>query len=288
MKLVMVHGRAQEGKDPVALKKEWLDALAYGLARANATLPPGTTVEFPYYGDLLAKLVAETATPLGQNVNSKGSVPDPEQALRSEMIHEIAQGAGITDADIEREFPGELTEKGPGNWEWVQAILRAVDRVPGINSSSIKAFTRDVSVYLTYSGVRRQIDRIVETALGGDPCVVLAHSLGTVVAYNVLYKRPAVPRYPRFVTVGSPLGIKAIKKRIERPLRSPPCVESWFNAYDERDFVALAKLDARNFDVSPPIENKSDVKNFTDNRHGIAGYLADPIVASKIVELLAR
>ena len=26
--------------------------------------------------------------------------------------------------------------------------------------------------------------------------------------------------------------------------------------------------------------------NFTDNRHGIAGYLADPAVARKIVELL--
>jgi hypothetical protein len=45
-------------------------------------------------------------------------------------------------------------------------------------------------------------------------------------------------------------------------------------------------LDAKNFDVAPPIENKRDVMNFTDNRHGIAGYLADPVVAAKIVEYL--
>jgi len=50
--------------------------------------------------------------------------------------------------------------------------------------------------------------------------------------------------------------------------------------------MALLALDARNFDVDPPIENKSDVKNFTDNRHGIAGYLADPVVARKLVEFL--
>ena len=88
------------------------------------------------------------------------------------------------------------------------------------------------------------------------------------------------------MTVGSPLGIRAIKERIAKPLRVPSCVKSWFNAYDDRDVVALVGLDARNFPVTPLIENKSDVKNFTENRHGIAGYLADPIVARNIVELL--
>lgn len=287
MKLVMLHGRAQEGKDPVTLKKEWLDALAYGLARANVTLPPGTTVEFPYYGDLLASLVAQADTPLGKDINAKGPNPDANQDLRGEILAEIAQAAGVSEADIAREFEGMPTEKGPGNWEWVQATLRAFDRVPGLNSGVIDTFTRDVYVYLTFPGVRAQIDRVLATALGNDECVVLAHSLGTIVAYNVLYKRPATPQYPRLVTVGSPLGIKAIKKHIERPLRSPACVGHWFNAYDDRDLVALVPLDARNFDVAPPIENTSDVKNFTDNRHGIAGYLADPVVASRIVELLS-
>jgi hypothetical protein len=116
--------------------------------------------------------------------------------------------------------------------------------------------------------------------------VVLAHSLGTVVGYNVLATRSPIDTYPRLVTVGSPLGINGIKRLIESPLRSPPCVKNWFNAFDPRDIVALQPLDAHNFDVSPPVENKGDVNNFTDNRHGIAGYLADPVVASKICEYL--
>lgn len=286
MKLIMVHGRGQEGRDPVALKKEWLDALAYGLARTNATLPRGTTVEFPFYGDLLAKLVEQTNTTLGKHVNVKGPNPDAEQGLRGAIIAEIAAAAGITDADITREFAGQPVKKGPQNWEWVQGILRALDRLPGLNTKVIDEFTRDVYVYLTYPGVRAQIDQMVSEALGNEPCVVLSHSLGTVVTYNVLWKRAALPQCPRLITVGSPLGIKAIKLHIERPLRSPPCAGHWFNAYDDRDVVALVALDARNFDVSPPIENKSDVKNFTENRHGIDGYLADPVVAQKIVELL--
>jgi hypothetical protein len=47
--------------------------------------------------------------------------------------------------------------------------------------------------------------------------------------------------------------------------------------------VALVPLDAWTFNVTPPIENKGDVLNFTYNRHCIEGYLADPAVARQIV-----
>jgi pimeloyl-ACP methyl ester carboxylesterase len=282
MKLVMVHGRAQEGQDPVVLKKEWMDALGYGAARANVGIPPGTTVAFPYYGDRLVALLAELATPLGMEINAKGPNPDADQVLR-----DIAVAVGVTDDDVRRELAGAPTPKGPRNWEWVQATLRAIDRIPGLNSHAIDLFTRDVYAYLQYPGIRAAIDGIVRAAIGNDPCVVLAHSLGTVVAYNVLVQRDPAPPLPRLVTVGSPLGIRGIKRKLDPPLRHPACVTHWFNAYDDRDVVALVPLDARNFDVTPPVENKSDVMNFTDNRHGIAGYLADPVVARRVVELLA-
>jgi len=287
MNLVLVHGRAQEGKDHVALKKQWLDALAYGMSRANVSLPPGTTIEFPYYGDALANMVAQLSTPLGMDINAKGPNPDTEQDLRGEIILEMAAASGITDDDVRKELGGQPTQKGPENWEWVQAVLRAMDRVPGINSRFIDLVTRDVYVYLQYNAVRMTIDGIVNHAIDDDPCVVVAHSLGTVVTYNVLSRRNAVPAIPRLVTVGSPLGINGIKRKLDTPLRHPACVLNWFNAYDDRDVVALTALDAQNFGVTPPIENKSDVQNFTDNRHGIEGYLSDPVVAKKIVELLS-
>jgi hypothetical protein len=286
MKLVMVHGRSQEHKDPVALEKEWLDALTYGLARANRSLPPGTVVEFPFYGDALDRMVQEASAPLSADVTAKGTDSDVDPDLRGEILMEIARSVGLTDADVAREFAGQPQEKGPQNWEWVQAIVRALDRVPGLNSKAIDTVTRDVYVYLTFPGVQRKIDAMVEAAIGQEPCVLLAHSLGTVVAYNTLCQRAASPKVARLVTVGSPLGIRAIKSSLAPPLRSPVCVDHWFNAYDDRDIVALVALDARHFDVAPPIENKSDVNNFTDNRHGIAGYLADPVIASRIVEYL--
>ena len=37
--LVLVHGRAQENKDSIALKREWLDALRNGLRKSGLDLP---------------------------------------------------------------------------------------------------------------------------------------------------------------------------------------------------------------------------------------------------------
>ncbi len=55
---------------------------------------------------------------------------------------------------------------------------------------------------------------------------------------------------------------------------------------DERDIVALYPLDGRNFSIQPPIENKTDADNFTDNRHSIPGYLSDPEVARRLHDAL--
>lgn len=286
MKLIMIHGRGQAGKEPAGLKREWLDALTYGCARAGVALPQTTAIELPYYGDLLAELVAQATQPVGPAGTAKGQLDDPTTALRAALLEQLARHAGLSAHDVQLALGNTAIARGPQHWEWVQAILRTFDRLPGINSRVIDLFTRDVAVYLTYPEVRRRVDAVVAAALPDEPCVVLAHSLGSVVAYNVLRERPELPRYPRLITVGSPLGIRAIRQRLDTPLVSPRCIGHWFNAYDDRDVVALAPLDESTFNVLPAIENKRDVLNFTDNRHGIAGYLADPVVASKIVEWL--
>jgi hypothetical protein len=111
--------------------------------------------------------------------------------------------------------------------------------------------------------------------------------LGTVVAYNLL-RREGMPlrwNIPLLVTLGSPLGVTAIRSSL-RPIKHPECVAKWFNAMDERDVVALYPLTRGNFDIDPEIENKTDVDNHTTNRHGISGYLNDKAVAKRIYDAL--
>jgi pimeloyl-ACP methyl ester carboxylesterase len=198
------------------------------------------------------------------------------------MVNEILEAQGIGADQVNVEFDGQPIERGPQNWRWVLAMLRVLDRTP-LGSEAIDAITRDVWVYVTFGGVRAKIDAIVSAAIPDEPCVVVAHSLGTIVAYNVLSNRSASGlEVPLFVTLGSPLGMRAITARLNKPLATPPRVKSWFNARDRRDVVALHPLDPEHFDVRPAIENHSGVDNFTDNRHSIDGYLADPQVARRI------
>lgn len=287
MKLIFVHGRSQQGKDSVLLQKQWETALSIGLERADVELPTGVDIRFAYYGDRLDQLLMELNAPLVSDVMLRGAEPDSSEAtFRGELLYEIAQDAGVTDAEIQLQYGGLPQEKGLANWEWVHSILKALDKTP-LGAAAIDAFTRDVYVYLTNKSVRKSIDEIVAASLTDGPCVVVGHSLGSVVAYNVLTSASPTIDVVKYVTVGSPLGLEAIKRKLDSPLSMPSCVEAWFNAMDERDVVALHPLDTTNFNITPSIENKTDVDNKTDNRHGIAGYLDDATVAKRIRDALA-
>jgi pimeloyl-ACP methyl ester carboxylesterase len=146
-------------------------------------------------------------------------------------------------------------------------------------------FTRDVFLYTQRQGVRAEIDRIVGKEFTDEPAVVIGHSLGSIVAYNILRADRRSSGVPLFVTVGSPLGIRAVRDQL-KPLRFPSPIETWFNALDTRDFVALYPLDKNNFPVRPEIQNYDRVRNHTDNRHGISGYLSDAVVAKKVLDAL--
>ena len=124
--------------------------------------------------------------------------------------------------------------------------------------------------------------------LPGKEAVVVSHSLGTVVAYNVLMSRSAPfpdVKVPLFVTLGSPLAVNAVKSRV-RPHTFPTPVGKWYNAMDPDDVVALYPLNKKYFNTGSTIENNEKVKNWTDNQHGIGGYLDDEKVAKRIYDAL--
>lgn len=262
-----------------------MEALSTTLALKKLTIPNEVVVEFPYYGDVLDEFVRQSNLPVASEIKSRGNDQQDEfLAFQAQVANELAEKAGVTDAEIDAEYGNNPKARGPLNWEWVQAIIRALDKnAGGLSASAIETFTRDVYLYLTSSVVRDAIDKIVEAKLGDEPTVVVGHSLGSVVAYNVLKKKRK--RILLLVTVGSPLGIRAVRTPLT-PIGFPAGVGHWFNAYDPRDVVALNPLDASIFAVQPPVENFSGVKNSTSNRHGISGYLGDTKVAQTLFDAL--
>ena len=289
--LLMVHGGAQEHKDAVKLKKEWVEALTGGLESQGLELPtPETAIRFPYYGQTLYDLIHGRSLSEAAEVIVRGEdLNRQEEEFLREVLNEVFEKVGITEDQI-REVGGEsVIEKGPLNWEWVQTGLKAIDQfVPGASGATVAFVTRDVYQYLRNPGLRDVLESGVRDAIAsGEETVVVSHSLGTVVAYT-LRRREGVAqgwKVPLFVTLGSPLGVAAITRAV-RPLEHPPVVSTWFNALDEGDVVALYPLDQNRFPVQPAIENWRGVHNTTSNQHGITGYLSDGRVARQIYDAL--
>jgi len=288
MKLIFVHGRSQGGKNAEELRLFWEGCLDRGLQAARLSWPSGAEIALPFYADDLDRMVRQIDAPLVTNILLRGDkIVSDQNALRVEILHEILDAQGISDDRVFSHFAGGPIERGPQNWFWVLAMLRALDATP-MGGAAIDAITRDVWAYITLGGVRAKIDAVVDAAIPNERCIVVAHSLGTIVAYNVLSNRaPNAADILLFLTLGSPLGMRAITSRLRKPLVTPPSGRAWFNARDPRDVVALYPLDRDHFDVQPAIENYSQVLNFTDNRHSIDGYLTDPQVARRIHEALS-
>jgi hypothetical protein len=181
--LVFVHGRAQQQKDSIALKAEWIEALEEGLVKSNLTLPiPEPSVRFPFYGDTLYDMVGGKSADLAAAVVVRGeNADDDEKRFTRAVMEEIRQKTGITDAQVAEVAGQEVVNRGPLNWEWFQGFLRAVDRfVPHGSGSSIALFTQDVYQYLKNSVIRETIDDGVSAAMTpGVEAVVVAHSLGS-------------------------------------------------------------------------------------------------------------
>jgi hypothetical protein len=287
-RLILVHGRGQEHQDAARLQALWIEALSRGAQNLGRVLPSSIDVVFPYYGDALDHFVHEFGLPLTPEVQARGGGADEDfLAFQAEIAQAVRQKAGVTDDEVAAEYGDNPQPKGPLNWAWVQAILRAIDKHGGgMSQEALEVFTRDVYLYTTRTGVRDPIDDIVKKQMTDQPTVVIGHSLGSIVAYNVLRSDPGPLRVPLFVTVGSPLGIRAVRDQLV-PLKFPSSVHAWYNAFDNRDVVALYPLDNANFPVRPPIVNNGAVKNHTDNRHGIVGYLDDKAVAEQILDALS-
>jgi hypothetical protein len=284
-RIVFIHGRAQGGRDQAEILAEWRSAFAAGAASAGHVLPDMLDIVLPFYGDKLDALTEAYDMPLAHEITTKGDAfQDQFVAFQAEVADAIRRKAGITDDEVDAIYGDNPRPKGPENWEWVQALIRSID-LWGSDTSQrgMEYLLRDVFLYTTAPAIREAVNDIVRAAFDDRPTVVVSHSLGTVVAYDLL-REATVPEVPLLVTLGSPLGIRAIRREVQ-PVLHPAVTGRWLNGYDERDVVALFPLDSDNFDVRPVIENISDLRNQTHNRHGISGYLDKPGIAGPVAAM---
>lgn len=281
MRLVFVHGMSQQGVDPVALKATWEAALKGAWDRLG--LPsPTYDLEMPYYGDLLEKLSEEAHGGAGQIVARGPAGEAVFTPIEEQLIRAMATKIGVTNAEVDAELGQEVVARGPLNWEWVQALGRVLDKKFPLIGEFVLRFVAQVDSYLTRPHIRTAINDLVAPAFNKGPTVIVAHSLGTIVSYDVLRNSNDAHNVPLFVTLGSPLGIDTVINNLRPPpIAIPTGIALWFNGADQRDYVALVRpLDKSDF--VDGIVNDIDIHNREDDAHAIADYLSDTTVAQKI------
>jgi hypothetical protein len=285
MNLVFIHGRGQGQRTERELLDSWTEGLRQGLRRIGVQADDGFQTLLPFYGAELDRLTAALAQATVAVVERGEPAPGDADPFTAAIVERLAARAGVDTQQVIVDSQGRVVERGPENWEWVQAVARAaILRAPWLADFSIGRFTADVRAYLDRPHIKKAVHDIIAPAIAAGPCVVVSHSLGTVVAYRLLVELAAPPTVPLFITAGSPLGIDVIKRKLPSPLRFPRGVEKWLNVSDERDFVALSsRLDRDTFIEG--IENVSDVDN-GDDPHNISRYLADSTVARRIADTL--
>lgn len=283
MRILFIHGRSQGGKNPKTLRETWINTLKAGFKANDFTLPDDIEIDFPFYGDKLDEFTEEAALPATDDVVQKGPGTNNEyEQFMQTALADIKNTRGISDAEILK-FAGssDVQQKDVQNWWWVRGIARLIDDYfTDTSDFTIESFLKDVYLYVSSPKVTTGINKIVSEMLTDEPTIIISHSLGTVVGYKVIQENASNLNLVKHITVGSPLGIKAIGSKLGIP--ENPAKLGWYNAYDEQDIVALHPLDEDYFPAIPAILNYSGVDNHTSNHHGIIGYLNNPNVAKEI------
>jgi len=302
--IIYIHGIGNKPPASV-LKCQWDSALfgvqlgdrsrmAYWVNRDYYPVPSDETCAA---GDLVqidddeATTKAIMAQAAGRPLNEQDAIDDEITALtddqaRQDWLRALSQkmlaSALVDEQAIEksvRETGGVSAKVLP-----LPAFLRRL-----ITQKLTRAFLRDANDFF-FNPERQQamqqslVDRL---NAGGGPFVVIAHSQGSMIAYNVLRQLTKADCDVRlFVTTGSPLGLTEVQDFLRQwtpdgELRVPDCVTRWVNVAEQLDPVAADP------DISDDFAPQGTIENFDGfflnpdsplSPHSATGYLrSDPV-----------
>jgi len=191
-------------------------------------------------------------------------------------------------------------------------------KFPSLTDLIIKHFFKDLDIYLTQQCVEENKsdclaqdiirDKLVDKLIKhkGKDILLIAHSMGTIVAYEVLIKIEKEINIDSLITIGSPLGVPFIFEKLKNDkslvpgeknrLKTPDNIlNGWDNLADLDDKIArsadMSKLFRGNsHNVAPVMEvvENDYESDGIENPHKSFGYLRTPEVAMIIDDFLSR
>lgn len=221
---------------------------------------------------------------------------------------------------IEKKQPSKLRQK------FLDYLEKQIDKIflnkdfslhfAAVSDLIMRRFFRDLDAYysqtclnihgsehLAKEVIRQQLAHIIRKHKNKD-ILLIGHSMGSIIAYDVLTQTVPDVKIDTFITIGSPLGLPIIMSKIASEqkqvliknarLNAPEnVVSNWFNFSDLRDRVALNynlnddyAENSRGIRVIDKIVYNNYENNSKKNPHKIYGYLRTPELSQVVDEFL--
>ncbi|TKJ28318.1 alpha/beta hydrolase [Blastococcus sp. CCUG 61487] len=259
--LVFLHG-VGDG-DPTG---SWLKALNDGLVEAGYEPLDKSQTIAPRYSDLL------------ETDGIRASLPARTYSAKDE-------DARRRDYERRQARVSRLIGHDPDAWATgLEAVPEVVvDVVQRTIVDRRLAQLGQVDRYIDNEGLRGAILRRVLEALPAEgEIVIVGHSLGSVVAIDLLDHLPPTLRVRRLITLGSPAGSSFIHNKCERLLKRFPygIVEDWANVYGRGDVVTAGRGLAGTFPAA------QDFVVAVGPRHYAKAYFEHPSVRTLVGEAM--
>jgi len=252
--VLLVHGRGMLDRDSAATRKLWLDGLLSGektLTQDSLITP--RDVRVVWYADVLDPRV---------NSGCDYASSDP-RAKRARGDDDDTQFRGFVGAI--GGFLGSITNL-------------VADSASG---SELRALAADAA-FLSDARKRcaaedRLAQAISRAKSEGRPVILVAHSLGSLVAYDYLSAIADSGIVTKFVTIGSPVGSSDFRRLLiggDTTIARPASVLEWVNVRNDTDLFAMPLSAGRDV-VSMPPPDETDP-------HEMVGYLREGATAREI------
>ena len=304
--LILVHGRGCKPAKSELLSL-WREALNAGVYRDGGDEQlvrlQQVTMESAYYGDLTNVLLSETK----QRFDEPLDLADRRNSLvELKALSKIKQfrRAGyetLPHRSSAREFLADIGAP-------ILSTLKLTDLFLSRAMPEVVAYWDRNNDYHR-EALQRLIDVLLPPLERGDKIMLIAHCLGSIVAYDALWEisrgsrggNPVTGKVDSFVTLGSPLGDEFVKSKLSGSTESgerkyPNNVINWSNVAAEDDYTCHDETVANDF------HNMLDerlISRITDyriynlavrygrsNPHNALGYLIHPRVSKLVSDWL--
>ncbi len=325
--IILIHGRSiKPAKKPFAAmqKRALLEGLdRYSPAKATKVRSGKVKFETVYFGDINNDIMCASSSKISARLTAKdpdaGGAHCLPHAPIDAALDELFKIKTFNKAAYYKVLRNNRDNRFLDDAARAVSTLAALTTLSTLNVAAITYATADMGAYLTDHTIGSTIRERLQTPLRrallrGDDICLISHSMGCMVAYDVLWKFSRLSEYRKikdsgnrvtnWLTLGCPLGEAGVKANLldarayghrSRTDKHPDkIIGTWNNVAAKDDFIshdATMRGDYRDMHKFGMLDDIRDRKIYNcyaqggkSNPHKLYGYLANPACASLVAD----